>query len=173
MLLVREILGDWHEPRFAGRPREALLVDSSDAAKRRLRGVTDAGTDVAIDLGRGSYLAHGAVLADDGERIVVVERRPEEAVVVRLALDLPPAQLAEQAARLGHAFGNQHVPIELEGGELRIPITTSVEIARETVLALGLEGVTIEVATVRLGARRPLGAGPGPGHTHGHELRLR
>ena len=177
MLLVHEILGNDIEARFAGRRRELLLVDSADAAKRRLRGVTDTGTDVAVDLGRGSYLAHGAVLDDDGERIVIVERRPEEAVVVRLSLALPAVQLAEQAARLGHAFGNQHVPIEVEGGELRIPITTSVEIAQATVLALGLEGVTIEVATVRLGASRPLGAGPGTGpghgHAHGHELRLR
>ena len=53
--------------------------------------------------------------------------------------------------RIGHAFGNQHVPIEVEGGEIRVPITTSPEIAARTVSALGLEGAEIALALVRLG----------------------
>jgi urease accessory protein len=158
MLVVHGILGREEEQRFAGRRREVLLVDSADAAKRRMRATTDCGTDVAIDLERGSYLAHWAVLVDDGERVVVVERTPEQALVVRPSLALAPAELVRQAARIGHAFGNQHVPLEVAEGEIRIPITTSPEIAAGTVRALGLEGVEISVSLARLGKEHPIGS---------------
>jgi urease accessory protein len=158
MLVVHGILGRDEEQRFADRRREVLLVDSTDAAKRRLRATTDAGTDVAIDLERGCYLAHGAVLVDDGERVVVVERKPEPVLVVRPSLARAPAELVRQAARIGHAFGNQHVPLEVAEGEIRIPITTSPEIAAGTVRALGLEGVEISVSLARLGKEHPIGS---------------
>jgi urease accessory protein len=164
VLHVREILGDSREARFAGRAIERLPVACTDASKRRLRASTDAGTDVAVDLERGSYLRDGAVLADDGERIVVVERRPEEAMIVRFPAALEGQSLLAQAVRLGHAFGNQHVPLEIEDGRVLVPITTSPELAGETVHSLGLEGIEIEFGRVPLGRRRPL---LGSGHQHG------
>jgi urease accessory protein len=163
MVLVREILGRAQEPRFAGRRVERVEVAWDEASKRRLRRATDAGTDVAIDLPRGSYLADGAVLHDDGERIVVARRRPERALVVRFDPAAPPEQLVEQALRLGHAFGNQHVPVDIEGDEAHVPLTTSEEVARATVEALGLSAVRIAVTPVALGRERPLPAG------HAHE----
>ena len=168
MLVVDAILGDESEPRFAGRRREAASVRSGDAAKRRLRLVTEEGTDVAVDLPRGTYLRHGAVLADDGERIVVVDRRPEEALVVRLDVSLPATELVRQAIRLGHAFGNLHVPVEIEDVQVRVPITTSPRIALDTVAALGLTGAEATVEVVRLGKDAPIGpAGQAHGHLHG------
>jgi urease accessory protein len=155
MLLVREILGDAAEERFRGRHVERLPVGCHDASKRRLRVLTDSGTDVALDLERGSYLRHGAVLADDGERIVVVERAPEDAMIVRLAPGLGREELLAQAVRLGHAFGNQHVPVEVEDGEVRVPITTSRTIAADTVRSLGIDG-EVSFGSVRLGCERPL-----------------
>jgi urease accessory protein len=159
MLLAREILGDAADPRFARRRIERVSVDSASAAKRRLRLVTDAGSEVAVDLDRGAYLRHGAVLFDDGERLVVVDRAPEPALVVRLA---PGPDLVAHAVRLGHAFGNQHVPIEVEGNEIRVPITTSREIAERTVRALGVTMLDLTFDEVLLGRDRPLEHG----HTH-------
>jgi urease accessory protein len=158
MLLVREIVGDAGEARFAGRHVERLPVDSAAAAKRRLRLVTDAARDVAVDLDRGAYLRDGAVLWDDGERIIVVARTPEPALVVRLP---PGPDLVARAAHLGHAFGNQHVPIEVEGDEIRVLITTSRDIAEQTVRALGLGAVELEFADLPLGRERPLSFGHG------------
>lgn len=163
MLLVREILGQASEPRFAGRDAERLVVDSADASKRRLRGNTDAGTDVAIDLERGAYLADGVVLHDDGIRIVVVERKAEEAMVVRFAAELDPNEVMRQAVRIGHAFGNQHVPLEVDGDEIHVPITTSREIVHETVRALHVHDVKIVFRLVKLGRDSPLHA---PAHKH-------
>ncbi len=158
MLLVHEILGAGSEPRFASREVDRLLVSSTDAAKRRLRARTEAGTDVAVALERSSYLRHGAVLADDGATIIVVERSPEPAAVIRFGAESSPEALVEGAARVGHAFGNQHVPIEVSGSELRIPVTTSPDVVRGVVEALGLEGVELAFELVQLGRERPLSA---------------
>jgi urease accessory protein len=164
MLRAREILGDEGEPRFVGRTVERVAVSSSDAPKRRLRTTTDQGTDVAVDLERGAYLRHGAVLADDGERIIVVERQEEEAVIVTFPSGLAREELLTAAVRLGHAYGNQHVPLEVVGREIRAPVTTSRELAADTVQALGIAGVNVSFGYVRLGCQRPLGAATGHGH---------
>jgi urease accessory protein len=77
---------------------------------------------------------------------------------VRLSSELSREALIEAAARIGHAFGNQHVPIDVLGGEIRLPISTSREIAGETVRALGLRGAEVRFELVRLATDRPLTA---------------
>lgn len=163
-LFARAILGRQQEPRFAARRVERVEVAWDEASKRRLRRTSDAGTDVAVDLPRGTYLADGAVLYDDGERIIVASRRPERALIVRFDASASPEQLLEQALRLGHAFGNQHVPVDIEGDEAHVPLTTSEAVARATVDALQLSAVRIAVAPVALGRERPLSVG----HAHEH-----
>lgn len=162
MVTVGGILGDRDDARFRGRYVERVLLDSADAAKRLLRRTTDAGTDVAISLPRGSYLADGVVLADDGQRIIVVQRRPEPALLVTFSLALDRAALLDAAVRIGHTFGNQHVPVEIDGDVVRVPITTSGELARETVARLELPGVRTELAEVPLARRSPMPIG----HAH-------
>jgi urease accessory protein len=165
---VTALLGDAGERRFAGRRRVDVSVAWDEASRRRLRRPAHDGTDVTIDLARGGYLADGAVLHDDGERMLVVARTPERALVVRLDPAATLERLVEQALLLGHAFGNQHVPIDVAGGEVRIPVTTSEQIARATVAALDLDGVSVEVADVALGRERPLPVGHAHGgHAHG------
>jgi urease accessory protein len=159
---VNRILGHADDAQFAGRSVDRLRIDSALASRRRLRATSEDGLDVAVDLPRGAYLAEGAVLADDGERILVVERVPEPALLIRFSPNLDAHRLVEQVARVAHAFGNQHVPLEADGLELRVPITTSAEVAEQTVSALALDGVSTEVATVPLGRARPIH----PGHVH-------
>ena len=166
MLLAQSILGQRDDPRYARRRLERLYVSSTAAAKRRFRARTDAGSDVAIDLPRGSYLAHGAVLFDDGVRIIVAEREPEDALVIRLSSTLSHEELLRQAALIGHAFGNQHVPIETANGEIHVPITTSREIAVATVERLALPGIELSFAHIEFARHHPLVAG------HGHEAHV-
>ena len=54
-------------------------------------------------------------------------------------------------------------PLDVADGVLLVPITTSAELAAETVRGLHLEGVEIELSQVKLGRRRPLS------HGHAHE----
>jgi urease accessory protein len=159
MLRATKILGHSSDERFAARRVERLVVDAAEASRHRLRRETDKGTDVAIDLPRGTFILDGAGIADDQSTIIVAERKPEEALVVRLSEALHPQQRLEQAIRLGHAFGNQHVPIEVENEEVRIPVTTSRSVVQATVEALGLEGAEFSFARVQLGRDRPLFAG--------------
>jgi urease accessory protein len=158
------VLGRVEDPRFAGRRIVAVPVAWDEASRRRLRRAAADGTDVAIELSSGGYLADGAVLDDDGERVVVVVRPPEPALVIELDLGAPAATLVEQALLIGHAFGNQHVPVELGGNEVRVPLTTSEAVAVGTVDALELEGILVAVRDVALGLRRPLTIGHGHGH---------
>lgn len=167
MLIVTSILGHVSELRFATRRREPIAVAFSDAGKRRLRLTTEGGSDVAVDLPRGSYLADGAVLDDDGERVIVVERTAEEMVVVRLA---EGPMLLEQAVTLGNVFGTQHVVVEVVGSTIRIPVTTSAEIALETVMGLGFDTLEATIETARPWADAPPRVGAlthtAGGHSH-------
>jgi urease accessory protein len=153
-LLAQEILGQADDARFAGRRRELLAVRSEEALRRRLRRATDAGTSLAIDLPRGSFLRQGAVLFDDGERIVVVERSAEPALVVRLDAALPCQVLLEQAARVGHWAGNQHLLVEAAGYEIRVRIATTGELLLESARALELEGARLSVRNVSFAVER-------------------
>lgn len=163
MIVVGRLLGSADEPRFAGRRSEFLSVAWAEAGRRKLRRATDAGTDVAVDLPSGGYLADGAVLDDDGARIVVVARPAERALRVRFASTPSHADLVTRVAHVAHAFGNQHVPVDVVDGEVRVPVTTSESVALDTVRGLRLDGVEATVDDLRLGRWRPLSAG----HAHG------
>jgi urease accessory protein len=161
-VFVQEILGHGDEPRFVARRRERLRVASEEAQRRRLRRATAEGTTIAIDLPRGSFLRQSAVLHDDGERIIVVERRPEPALVVRLDSALPCQLLLEQASRVAHWAGNQHLLVEAVGYEIRVRIATTRELMLQSAGALGLEGAQLTVADVPFALERA------PSSSHGH-----
>jgi urease accessory protein len=159
---VTELLGRAEDPRFAAHRHVALTVAWDEASRSRLRRTAEDGTDVIIDLASAEYLADGAVLHDDGERALVVKRALEPALIVRFDTELAAARLIEQAAAIGHALGNQHIPLDIAPGELRAPVTSNETIARATVDALKLEGVTCTIADVALGREQPLAIG----HAH-------
>ncbi len=161
-VLVEAILGHGDDPRFAGRRREHLTVGSEEAARRRLRRATREGTDVAIDVPRGSFLRQGAVLDDDGERVILVERRPEPALVIRLDAALPAGELVEQAARVGHWAGNQHLLVEASGHELRVRVATTPELMLDSARELALTGAEMTTLDVAFALDEPAAAG------HGH-----
>ena len=138
MLIVDRILGSADEPRFAGRRVDTLPVAAADAARRRLRARSASGLDVALDLPHRGWLSDGAVLHDDGERILVVNRPSGPLMLV----DLPPGDVAA-AFRVGHALGNRHAPVALRAGGLTTPVSETPELAARPVLALGLAGVSV------------------------------
>jgi urease accessory protein len=159
MIVIREPLGVVGEKRYAARRIERLPVRWSEAPRSRLRRTTDAGTDIAIDVPRDTYLAEGLVLADDGQRIVVVERLQEPGLRITIDPDLSVNEFVRHVALIAHAFGNQHAPLEVLDGEIRLPITTSERVARETVSRLDLPGATISVEFLRLGRHHPMALG--------------
>jgi len=162
-ILCVEILGDQADEVYEGRRVDAVAVTAADASKRRLRVVSKMGVDVAIDLPRGAFLRDGAVLADDGERLIAVSRTPEEVMCVKIGRHLDADSRVAAALRVGHAFGNQHVPVEVVGEELFVPLTTSRDVATRTLERLQLEGVEARFELRALACERPLA-----GHAHPH-----
>lgn len=166
MLTLTRVLGRLDEPRFAGRCADTVQVAWDEATKPRLRRVTESGRDVILDLGRGEYLADGDVLYDDGEAVIVIRRREEQALVVRFDSNAAVPDLVTDAVRLGHTFGNQHVPLDPDGMVVAIPLTTSERIALRTFESLGLRSAKASIEPVRLGCRHPLAPHAGTGHRH-------
>ncbi|MFQ5426177.1 MAG: urease accessory protein UreE [Gaiellales bacterium] len=162
MLVITELAGTVDDALLARRLVERVAVPAADSSKRRQRLTSDAGTEVALNLERGTFLRHGALLHDDGDRVIVVERPEEEVLLVSIDPSLPVEERVGAALWIGHAFGNQHVPVEIVDDVVRVPITTSRSLAKRTVRGLGLKGVGLEFAQVRLAADAPL-----TGHAHG------
>lgn len=165
MLIIQRIISKTECPRWDGYIIERVLINSSDACKHRLVCRTDTGRDILITLERGSYLAHNTILFKGESRIIIVEREPEEAALVQLSNKLPVTKLIAQAVQLAHAFGNQHVPLEINRQELRIPVLTSRDVVSRTIVKLDLSDsdIAVRFCKVRLGMDAPL-LGSGMSH---------
>jgi urease accessory protein len=90
---------------------------------------------------------------------------PEEpALVIDFNQSLSVEDAVRRAALIGHAFGNQHVPIEVGGCSILVPVLTSEDVMARTVRDLNLGELSLRFDTVRFGASRPLLM---MGHAHG------
>lgn len=138
MLIVSRILGRDDEAQFVGRQRDCIGILAADAGRRRMRVSSESGVEIGIDLPRQNWLFDGAVLHDDGTRILVVVRKSEPVMVVALA-----HMTTEAAFRIGHALGNRHSPSELHTNEIVVPVTDTPELASRPVLALGLPDLVL------------------------------
>jgi len=94
---------------------ETILLSSEDMHRRRLRAVTDQGTECAIALPRTQKLADGAVLWLDKDRAVVVRMKES------FWLLFEPGDTAA-ALELGYLAGNMHWQVELEDGRMRVGV---------------------------------------------------
>ena len=128
MLMVKTVVGNIH--RDLGKEYEEMShrgavekisISRMESERVRMRKATDKGTDVALTLAPGSRLQHGDVLAK-GERMIVVEIEPEKVAVVRL-------EDARTAILVGHAIGNLHRPIKIQGDNVYFPIQSDDEIS--------------------------------------------
>ena len=82
-------------------------------SRRRLRGATDKGTEVAIALGSGDRLSDGAVLLIDPSRAIVVK------AVVQRWLRIVPRDV-DAAIAAGYCAGNQHWRVQFEAGAMLV-----------------------------------------------------
>ena len=162
---VTEILGHADESLFSGRRVCPVDITWGDARKHRQVAHTVGGRELEIRLPRGTFLFDGAVLADDGDEIVVVRRPAEEAMVLDFA-DNSGVDGVRGALLLGYWLGNQHAPLEVSEKELRTPLFTGPGTARDTLSRMGLDG---DVRRVQLAARG--WTNTSADHHHGHEHR--
>lgn len=117
---------------------EQVFIDEGDLGRRRLRIVSDRGTDCAISLNSGEVLTDGAVLL----------LAPDRAVLVRVGAPdlwrLRPATTAA-AVRLGWAAGNLHWRVRFDGDDLIVVLDGDVGDYRARIAGLLAERAVAEV----------------------------
>jgi urease accessory protein len=93
-----------------------------------MRKTTDKGTDVGITLEPGTILRNGDVLYHSTDKIITVELEPENVAVLTFKRETADDELFEVAVKIGHAIGNLHRPIKVEGEKVFLPIQADSEI---------------------------------------------
>jgi urease accessory protein len=137
MLKLTTILGSRVDPAVADRLHhighhgrvEVLALGAEDAARKRLRATTDAGTECAIALPRDLALFDGAVLLIEDSRAIVVRFNQQR------WLPLVP-QSAAAALELGYHAGNLHWRVRFDGARLLVAIEGPVESYKARIASL-------------------------------------
>lgn len=101
---------------------EKISISRAESERLRMRKTTDKGTDVALAMPAGTRLRHGDVVSL-ADKLIVVAIEPEKVAVVRLK-----DGDARTAVLVGHAIGNLHRPIRVEGDRVILPIQSDDEI---------------------------------------------
>jgi urease accessory protein len=107
---------------------ENISVARVESERSRMRKVSDKGTEIALIMPPGSCLNHGDVVLLTGEKMVVVQREPENVALVTVRDNIPQEHMLETAVKIGHAIGNLHRPLRIEGNRITFPIQAFSEI---------------------------------------------
>jgi len=161
MLVADTYLGSRTDDDLAARiDREGALtvrLDGTERRRSRVRTTTEEGHDIGVVTARD--LDAGDVLAAD-DRLVVVELDAVEAMVIDLAAADAPLTAG---VALGHAVGNRHWDLAIQGETVSLPVTDRKRMERE-VRPLLPDGATLEYEQV------PPSLFDGEsGHEHDHE----
>jgi urease accessory protein len=141
MLKLTTILGSRVDPGLSDRLHhighhgtvEVLPLSAEDAARKRLRATTTAGTDCAIALPRDMALFDGAVLLLDDRRAIVVQFNRQS------WLRLVP-QSAAAALELGYHAGNLHWRVRFDGDALLVALEGAAESYKARIASLIARG---------------------------------
>lgn len=104
------VLGRIADFAIDGRHLERVEIASDDLARRILRLRASVG-ELGLRLENGATLRDGDVVFADAQRVIFVDVAADELLVAK-------PQTLEAAARLGHALGNRHLPVQFAGGEM-------------------------------------------------------
>jgi urease accessory protein len=156
MLVSTGIVGCFDAAHHTSGTVDFVDIPWAEAGKRLLRRRTKGGLDFAISLEHSQYLFHGAILLNSCEQTVVVSRPKEPALIIDFSEGCLIEDVIRQAALIGHAFGNQHVPIEVAGRSILAPVLTNEDVMARTVHDLKLGKLSLRFDSVRLGTSRPL-----------------
>jgi urease accessory protein len=123
----RELSSKYQEMSKVGNV-EKISVSRLESDRLRMRKVSDKGTELALTLPPGSCLNHDDVVLLTGEKMVVVQREPENVALVTVRKNIPEDHILETAVKIGHTIGNLHRPLRVEGNKITFPIQASSEI---------------------------------------------
>jgi urease accessory protein len=150
-----------------------IEVDETERRRSRFRTTAEDGTDLGVVVGR--ELRDGDVLTT-GDRLVVVSLEAVDAMVVDFGGVADPDRAAVTTAlELGHAVGNRHWDLAVEGERAYLPLADTRERMEDTVKPHLPDGATVgydEVAPTLFdedgGATDQSHSHDDGGHSHDH-----
>ena len=107
---------------------ESIRINRMEAQRVRMRKRSSKGTDIALTTTPGTRLRHGDVLMAGNEKMITIELEPENVAVVEVKDNIHEHDAVQVPVTIGHAIGNLHRPIKLEGRKIYFPIQTDSEI---------------------------------------------
>jgi urease accessory protein len=107
---------------------ESIKISRMESQRVRMRKTSNNGTDIALIMAPGSKLRHGDVLLLTAEQMIVLELQPENVISLEIKENLHGHDIIEIPARIGHAIGNLHRPLKLEGRKIFFPIQAESEV---------------------------------------------
>src|SRR5215210_5752668 len=137
MITINSIIGNmYHDENLRKRYEdmssqslcESIRINRVEAQRVRMRKKSSKGTDIALTLEPGTRLRHGDVLMVANDKMVIMELEPENLAVVRVKDNIHEHDAIQVPVTIGHAIGNLHRPIKLEGRKIYFPIQTDSEI---------------------------------------------
>jgi urease accessory protein len=107
---------------------ESLRISRTEAQRVRMRKRSSNDTDVALSMRPGTKLRHGDVLLVTNDKMITIELEPENLAVIDVKDNIHEDESVQIPAAIGHAIGNLHRPIKLEGRKIYFPIQVDSEI---------------------------------------------
>ncbi|MDQ4016401.1 MAG: hypothetical protein M3136_11645 [Thermoproteota archaeon] len=137
MITINSIIGNlYHDSNLRKRYEEmssqslceSIRINRTEAQRVRMRKRSSKGTDIALTTTPGTRLRHGDVLMAGNDKMITIELEPENLAVVQVKDNIHEHDAVQVPATIGHAIGNLHRPIKLEGRKIYFPIQTDSEI---------------------------------------------
>ena len=107
---------------------ESIRINRIEAQRVRMRKRSSKGTHIALIMAPGTKLRHGDVLIVANDKMVIMELEPENLAVIQVKDNIDEHDAVQLPVAIGHAIGNLHRPIKLEGRKIYFPIQTESEI---------------------------------------------
>ena len=137
MITINSIIGNlYHDSNLRKRYEEmssqslceSIRINRMEAQRVRMRKRSSKGTDIALTTTPGTRLRHGDVLMAGNDKMITIELEPENLAVIEVKDNIHEHDAVEVPVTIGHAIGNLHRPIKLEGRKIYFPIQTDSEI---------------------------------------------
>jgi urease accessory protein len=137
MITINSIIGNiYHDENLRKRYEdmssksicESIRINRIEAQRVRMRKTSSKGTDIALIMAPGTKLRHGDVLIVANDKMVIMELEPENLAVIQVKDNIDEHDAVQLPVAIGHAIGNLHRPIKLEGRKIYFPIQTDSEI---------------------------------------------
>lgn len=144
-----------------------VTIGRGDRTKGRILTQSQFGQPVGIVKSRDWMLREGDVLSTQIScKLVLVSLQPQQVMALRFESEASNRAIA--LVRLGHALGNQHWPVTMQGDVMYLDLVSDAKSMETTLLkiakTIGIEG--LQISFEEKAADQSVDFDAGPGHAH-------